>query len=469
MKRRIITPLHLLLAATALVAPGTAFAQSTPREAELEARLAKLEAEMQSLRADLASARSDQAATAAVAQEAAAKSDAAATKVAALQPQPAQAAPADGFRSGATTIKIGGFIKLTATNSRFSEGEVATNSLGRDFYLPQSIPVGYGPAARVQDFSAKQSRLWLNLSTDVAGHAVKGYVETDFQTSPGTQGSQRTTNGYNLALRRAYIQVDKFTFGQDWSTFQYVGALPESTDFVGATEGTVFVRQPLVRYSAPLGGGVTLHASIENAESGTATLGAPALVENGDDSIPDFAARIAYAGKLGELSLAGLAREVRVANAGVSAKNFGWGVSAAGKIYLAADKGSDIRFMATYGSNAGRYVGLNFAPDSVFDPATGTLADIREFAALAAVRLAVAPQLRVNLMGSYQNVDYAGSIPLATLSGFNDKAWSAAANLFWSPVKSIDLGIEYRHGEREIVSGAKGQLDRFEFAAKYSF
>ncbi len=69
MKRRITTPLHLLLAATALVAPGTAFAQSTPREAELEARLAKLEAEMQSLRADLASARSDQAATAAVAQD----------------------------------------------------------------------------------------------------------------------------------------------------------------------------------------------------------------------------------------------------------------------------------------------------------------------------------------------------------------------------------------------------------------
>ena len=58
---------------------------------------------------------------------------------------------------------------------------------------------------------------------------------------------------------------------------------------------------------------------------------------------------------------------------------------------------------------------------------------------------------------------------LPILSGFNDKAWSVAANLFLSPVKSIDLGIEYRHGEREIVSGAKGQLDRFEFAAKYSF
>lgn len=317
MPRRYRSCLPLLLTATTLAAPGAAAAQSTPREAELEARLARLETEMQALRADLASARVEPA-------------------------QPAQ--PADGFRSGATTIKLGGFIKLVATNSRFSDGEVATNSLGRDFYLPQSIPTGGAPASRVQDFSAKQSRFWLNLSTDVAGHAVKGYVETDFQTSPGTQGSQRTTNGYNLTLRRAYIQVDKFTFGQDWSTFQYVGALPESTDFVGATEGTIFVRQPLIRYSAPLAEGLTLHAAIENAEAGTATLGAPALVENGDDRLPDFAARLAYAGPFGEVSLAGLAREVRVDNGGAAAKAFGWGASVAGKINLASDKSSDLRF-----------------------------------------------------------------------------------------------------------------------------
>ncbi len=467
MPRRYRSCLPLWLAATALVAPGMAAAQSTPREAELEARLARLEAEMQALRADLVSARGQQAQTEAVAQQAAAKSDETATKVAALQPLVTQ--PTDGFRSGATTIKLGGFIKLIATNSHFSEGEVATNSLGRDFYLPQTIPTGNGPASRVQDFSAKQARFWLNLSTDVAGHAVKGYVETDFQTSPGTQGSQRTTNGYNLALRRAYIQVDRFTFGQDWSTFQYVGALPESTDYVGATEGTVFVRQPLIRYSAPIGKGLTLHASIENAESGTATLGTPALIENGDDSLPDFATRLAYTGKFGELSLAGLAREVRVENAGSAAKAFGWGASIAGKVYLTGDKSSDLRFMATYGRNAGRYIGLNFAPDAVFVPATNDLVDVREFAALVAARVGLAPSIRLNIIGSYQNVDYDGSLPLASLAAFNHKAWSAAANIFWTPVKNIDLGFEYRHGERELVGGADGQLDRFEFAAKYSF
>ena len=51
----------------------------------------------------------------------------------------------------------------------------------------------------------------------------------------------------------------------------------------------------------------------------------------------------------------------------------------------------------------------------------------------------------------------------------NKRAWSAAGNLFWSPVKGFDLGAEYRHGRRETVGGDAGNLDRIEMAAKYSF
>jgi hypothetical protein len=72
-------------------------------------------------------------------------------------------------------------------------------------------------------------------------------------------------------------------------------------------------------------------------------------------------------------------------------------------------------------------------------------------------------------MGSIQSVDYSSALPLASIGGYNKRAWSLAANLFYSPVKNIDLGIEYRHGERELVSGADGNLDRIEVAAKYSF
>lgn len=456
----------LLLAASALAFPQLAQA-ATDREADLLARLERVEAELARLRAEVAGARAVQA-------DALTMDAQVATRLATLEARPAPAAapaspPPDGFRSGATTIRLGGYIKLIAANSRYSQGEVASNSLGRDFYLPQAIPTGAGPASRVQDFTAKQSRFWLNFATDVSGHAVKGYVETDFQTSPGTQGSQRTTNGYNLALRRAFMQVDRWTFGQDWTTFQYTGALPESTDYVGGAEGTVFVRQPLVRYSLPLSKALTLHLAAEEPESGTATVGAPTLVENGDDAMPDFAARLAWSDMPGELSLALLGRQVRTEAAGKAARAAGWGVSAGGKLFLRGDKASDARFMVTYGRNIGRYVGLNFAPDAVYVPATGKLEDVSVFAALGAVRVPLAKNLRANLMGSYQSVDYADGLALAGIGGFNKRAWSAAANLFWSPVKSIDLGIEVRHGERRLVNGADGAIDRIEFAAKYGF
>ncbi len=463
--------LAVLVSATALVAPGVACA-ATAREQALEARLEKLEAQMAAMQAELQTARAGQAQAAAAASAASEQAQAAnvaasatATKVAALESRPAP----EGFRDGNTTIKLGGYLKLVATNSTFSEGEVATNALGRDFHFPQQIPVGNGPSSRVQDFTAKQSRLWLNFASDVAGHAVKGYLETDFQVTPGA-GSQRTTNGYNLALRRAWMQVDKWTFGQDWTTFQYTGALPESTDYVGATEGTVFVRQPLIRYSTPLSKAVILHVALENPESGTITSSASAVTENGKDRLPDLAARLAYIGGLGELSLGLLARQVRTETAaGVAADAGGYGASLGGKLWLNDAKSADFRFMATYGRNIGRYVGLNFAPDAVYVAASNRLENVDVFAALAAARLALSPQVRVNLIGSYQSVDYSGNLTAPAISGMNKRAFSGAVNLFYSPVKNIDLGMEYRHAEREVNSGASGALDRIEFAAKYSF
>jgi len=488
----------ILMGASALGMPSLAHA-ATARERALEARLEKIEAQMAAMQGELAAARGAQAEAVAAANAAAtsasqlasaasAQAQAATTKVAALEGRPT--APAEGFRSGSTTIKLGGYLKMVASHTHFSNGSVATNTLGRDFYLPQTIPTTIGGHGfDVEDFTAKQTRLWLNLDTQVAGHVVKGYLESDFQvTASAVQnvtagGSQRTTNGYTLGLRRAYVQVDRFTLGQDWTTFQYTGALPESTDYVGGAEGTVFVRQPLVRYAAPLSKQVSLAVAVENPESALVTAGATTTLESGTDHLPDFTARLTYAGKRGEVALSGLVRQVRgestgsalvnnVSTAGATGQGVtatGFGASIGGKLFLNAKKTSDIRFIATYGQDIGRYVGLNFAPDAVYDPATNRLTDVKVLAALASAHLTVTPQWRVNLMGSFQHVTYDRSLTLASLAGLNKSAWSAAANLFWSPVKQIDLGLEYRHGSRELVSGASGSVDRVEFAAKYSF
>lgn len=458
---------HILLAGAAMAAALPTAALADPaKEQELEARIAALERAFGTMQGQLEAAKAENAQL----REVVAQSEKKLVEVAAVQAKPATApAIPDGFTSGATRIKIGGFIKTVATFSRWDDGDVAANSFGRDFYLPQAIPVGGLREATDNDFSAKQTRLWLNLETKVADHVLKGYVEADFQTAPGTQGSERTTNGYDLALRRAFVQFDKLTVGQDWSTFQYVGALPETTDFIGPTEGSVFVRQPLVRYSLPAGKGLTLHVAAENPESATANLGAPALIENDDDSLPDFVARLNYAGSFGEVSLGGLVRQIAVDNGAVHDESMGYGASLAGKIFLDKAKRYDLRFMATYGTGIGRYVGLNFAPDAVFVPGVNQLRNVDNFAALGALRLGWSPTLRSTLMAGFQDANYAGTLPLAALLGFNNQAWSVAGNLFWSPVPGLDLGVEYRRGQRELVSGVTGQLDRFEFAAKYSF
>lgn len=75
--------------------------------------------------------------------------------------------------------------------------------------------------------------------------------------------------------------------------------------------------------------------------------------------------------------------------------------------------------------------------------------------------------MRVNLIGSFQKADYDNSLPLASIAA--SSAWFDAINLYYSPVQPIYLGIEFRHGERTLVSGVDRKLDRIALAVKYGF
>ncbi len=513
-----------LLVATALVAPGMAMARPhhtkplpSHHEAELEARLARLEQEVTTLRGalktanavpagapdalaaampqavspavsgaiaaasqDASAARAEAASATHAAQAAEARATAAETRVDAL----AAATPKLGFHTGKSDVVISGYVKLLASSARYSGGDVATNTFGRDFYLPGAIPVfnPASPAAAVRDtdFTAKQTRFMLDANTKIGTHTLRAYAEFDFQAAPGTplavgQGTQRTTNAYDLAMRRAFIQFDRWQFGQDFTNFENTAVFPESTDYVGGVDGLIFVRQPMIRYALPLQKDVKLFLAVENPETASATAGTASLVENGADHAPDATARLEYAGTFGFLDLATLWRQLRVDNAKagvarIADSRLGWGISGSGKIFLNADHASDLRFQATYGEGIGRYMGLNFSPDAVMQT-SGTLAAVRNLGLFGAAHLGIAPQWRVNLIGSYQKVTYdKGLEPTAAgIGAYNREAWSAAGNLFYSPVANLDLGVEYRHGNRDLVNGLTGHVDRFDFAAKYSF
>jgi len=211
------------------------------------------------------------------ASQAAARSEETATKLATLESRPA--APAEGFRVGGTTFKLGGFVKAVASATRFDDGMLAGGSLGKEFYLPQQIPVG-GAATRDFMANARQTRLFFTSSTPLGGKELKSHIEFDFALATAPAGAQRATNAYTPTLRRAFLTYGRFLVGQEWTTFQNPALLPESTDFVGPLEGTVFVRQMIVQYRQPLGQGLDLLLALENPQTETVTTINPVLSDN---------------------------------------------------------------------------------------------------------------------------------------------------------------------------------------------
>lgn len=441
--------------AALLCAPDIASAQSS--QAALEARIAQLEAELNALKGEVVAARTQQAAQA--------------QDIIRLETRPANPAPApvqqtaapaslsEGFRIGDHTVKFGGFVKVDAYATRYSGGDPANGDSLREFHIPGSIPIGGSDEDTATDFNARQTRFWLTTDGMVGGHKVGTRMEMDFQTLPGA-GDQRTTGPANPALRRAFITIDNWLIGQEWTNFQNTAVLPESADFIGAAEGTVFARQVQVRYTRG-----PFSVSVENPETTVTPFGGGTRVVADDNSLPDFTARYAVSRPWGDVQFAGLLRQLKYQNpaSNIDSTATGWGLSASTKIKVGSK--DDLRLMVTGGEGIGRYVGLNFSNDAVLD-ASGELDAIGVVAGFAAYRHVWAPGWRSSLIWSAQNVN--NDTRFTGLSA-NRSAQSIHANLIWSPVTAFDVGAELMFADREIETGASGDLTRLILFAKYGF
>lgn len=453
---RQVAAVALTAALSAALSAGGAQAQDAALAA-LEARIAQLEGELGVLRSEVEAARAASApATPGTEPRPVIQLEA---RPAASAPEPAADAPRNGFRMGDHLITMGGFIKADMMVSDYDGGDPANGDLLRDFYLPGAIPIGGAGEGLATDFNARQTRLWLASAATVGGRRIGGRIEMDFQVLPGS-GDQRTTSPANLSLRRAYVTLDNWLIGQEWTNFQNVSVLPETADYVGVSEGTAFARQAQVRYTR---GGFSI--ALENPETTVSPFGGGARITADDNSLPDLTARYAWRGGWGEASIAGLARQLRyeAPALGLDAEAFGWGVSAAARIRLG--EGDDLRLMLTGGEGIGRYVGLNFSNDAVLD-ASGELQPIGVVAGFAAWRHQWRPGWRSSLIWSFQDVDNDTGL---TGLGVNRSARSLRANLIWTAAPGVDVGAELMQGRRELESSASGEMTRLQAFVRYGF
>lgn len=358
-----------------------------------------------------------------------------------------------------TEFSYGGYVKFDATISQYSEGEVGAASLGRDFYVPSTIPVSPdgvdGDSVTVTDMHAKTSRFNFKTNTDLGnGHSVSTFVELDFLGS--AQGNEVVSNSYSPRLRHAFIKTGNLLFGQTWSTFMNVGALPETVDFLGVSDGTVFNRQAQVRYTMG-----DFQFSLENPETniGGAT---------DDGTIPDIVAR--YNMKAGDhsFSVAAIARQLTTYTADdpatpavdeeVDESATGFGLSISGKVALGRD---DLKFAVNKGA-IGRYVGLAAAADGVMKDGEIEAADVT--AAFVGYRHFWSDTLRSTVAYSMLKADYENDN-----TGDTESANSVRVNLMYSPVAKLTYGVELSKATHKLDTDAEGDLTRLHFTTKYAF
>lgn len=353
------------------------------------------------------------------------------------------------------SFKVGGYVKLDAIHD-FNDSTGAV-------FVPGRLP-----RASNEDetrFQARESRLNVDVRTPTPFGQGRVFVEMDFF---GSSGNEVQTNSHNPRLRHAFGELGSFLAGQTWTTFMDVSALPETLDFEGPN-GEIFVRQPLVRWTERLDDGVSLAFALESPEGD---------VEGGNgtnlDRFPDGVISGRWAQDWGHLQASALFREINIdapettGAAGPDDSAFGYGLTVSGKVNVPTlGEKDNFKFQASYGDGIGRYIvdiGATGDGDGVID-SSGNVETLKAFGGFGAYQHWWTSNVRSTAVLGYVDVENDSAQADTAL----DNSLYAAANLIWSPVNWVDVGVEYLYGRGELKNGDEGTGSRIQGSAKFRF
>tara|TARA_X000001388_G_scaffold22788_2_gene15510 strand:+ start:8371 stop:9570 length:1200 start_codon:yes stop_codon:yes gene_type:complete len=354
-----------------------------------------------------------------------------------------------------TAVKFSGYIKVDAMYTDYSNGE----GIGplRDIYVPSLVQTGATDdnlGGRF-DAHAKQSRFRFTTNTPVDGEdVIIGVFELDFLLTSG--GDERVANSYTPRMRHAYFKYNNWLVGQTWSTIMDLGALVESVDFIGTTDGVAFTRQPQIRYSNN-----GFEVALENPETtvGTSETG---RITTDDNSVPDLIGTYTMRTSWGHIKVGGILRQLAYETQGENYSDIGLALSLSSRINFS--NGDDIRIQAASGSGIGRYVGVNAANGAFLDD-EGNFDAVDATAITLAYRHLWTERARTNFIFSALDVD--------TVSGMvgsrTNDVYSTRINYIYNITKPLSVGLEYTYAKRETVDGFDGDMSRIQAMAKYAF
>ncbi|WP_242333699.1 MULTISPECIES: DcaP family trimeric outer membrane transporter [Anaeromyxobacter] len=374
-----------------------------------------------------------------------------------------------------TTLKLNGFVELDATYDFSGADEDIRGDDWASFLEFQPLDRGERDKDRLY-VTARTSRVGLTTTTPTDHGNLVVRVEGDFNSpSAFNYSTEATTNGTNFRIRHAYGEYAGFLVGQTWANFMDLGSLPDTVDF-NPHGAFALTRSPGVRYTANFGG-PTLAVALENPQSlvlntekapGTLTVGREF------DRYPDVSANLTVPFSLGHLNLRAVTFEYQGRTAaGVHDSRWAWGAGVSGSVKLG--KLDSVVWSVQGGDGIGRYMFT-----TLFQGAAFVGNDIEMWSAVAyhvGLTHNWSPTFRSNLIWTQTFFDKDDALAAELGDPLSNKRIDAGyVNSFYSPVKNVELGLEYAYGRRTVFAAALadpsndvGTQHRVNALARYTF
>ncbi|PVZ90347.1 DcaP-like protein [Serratia sp. S1B] len=468
-------------AALAWGAMGSAQAATTTQQvADLKAQVAELQQMVQSLS-------SQQQQQAVQLQQ---QAEIAAAKPAPVAPMAASTKPGwITLADGQTQLKVYGSVRADSTyDTKGSNSNSATSITNNT----NKVPLNSEKATRNNlNVTAATSRLGVDVVRPTQYGDLTGKLEADFMGSAlGKNNAENNTNGNgSFRVRHAYLSLGKWLVGQTTSPFVNTDTAPETVDYNGAM-GTGTQRNVQVRYTQPITANQKVLVALEGgdvdklstATSTTFTSGTT-TTSSGGNRLPTLTARydIATADKKGLLQVHGMLHENRISaetatdNTGtnIDKTKLGWGVGVGGKYSFTPN---DTVF-ANYYHVKGDSKYMFFSNDAYVASRVGTDLSISESefdSGLLGYSHKWSPKFRSTVAAGA--IWYKNDSTFAKLAPSQNKnLYNIIVNSFYTPVKDVDLGVEYTYGQRETFASStattdnKGDYSRVGLMARYNF
>ncbi len=357
-------------------------------------------------------------------------------------------------------LSIGGRLKIDAIYNNDSVGGTKTSKSDLAF-SPGSIPVPDSGKGSL-DANLRESRIWATLNLPLGKNKLSTYVEFDFfDTKRDAMGRSHVAN--EPRMRHLYSTFKNLTVGKTYTTFANLSSFPEINDANGPV-GNLIVRHELIRYNTTLSWGEIFFAMEKGESTFTSSTGSSFQVNN--DQMPDIIGKVKFSESWGNLSVAGMLREINANNrmmTGIDDKQWGAAFSVSGRFYL--PRQDNLRFALSYGNVLGRYISFNAFNDATIDN-TGRTNLTEILSAHLAYQHWWTSTLRSSLVVGAAYADHDTSIVPVTV---NKIFASSNLNLLWSPTLKLTLGLEWLHGYRQLDNGEDGNIDRLQFSTIYKF